>query len=206
MLAQDKIKRVFCIGRNYRLHAQELNNVVPERPVVFLKPRESILFEGSEIIHPAPGRDLQFETEWVVRIGKEGFYKEGEAAADWIEGMTLGLDLTLRDLQESLKKKGLPWEKAKAFDGSAPLGAFVPYVPEKLTFTCHVNDRLRQTGNTELMIFSIDSCLAEISRYWRLLPGDIVYTGTPEGVGSLASGDRVTIASASIGAFSWFVR
>lgn len=207
MLPKEMIRRVFCIGRNYRLHARELNNALPEKPVVFLKPKESVFFEGTDIIHPGCGRDLQHESEWVVRIGKEGVFKQGESAGDWIDSMTLGLDLTLRDLQEVLKKKGLPWEKAKAFDRSAPLGDFVPFNPELslngITFTCHVNDRLRQTGNTGTMIFPIETCLAEISRYWRLLPGDIVFTGTPEGVGSLSPGDRITIASASIGVFTW---
>ncbi len=210
MLPREVIRRVFCIGRNYRLHAQELNNAMPEKPVVFLKPKESVIFEGIDIRHPGSGRDLQYEAEWVVRIGKEGVFKEGDSAEDWIDGMTLGLDLTLRDLQNELKKKGLPWEKAKAFDQSAPLGDFVPYNPgsplNTISFTCHVNDRLRQTGNTDFMIFPTETCLTEISRYWRLLPGDIVFTGTPEGVGSLLPGDRITIASPSIGIFCWRIR
>lgn len=201
--------RIFCIGRNYVDHAKELKNEVPTSPVVFMKPATSLVPEGEAIPVPSHGEEFHFEAELVVLIGKEGRAVTLEQAPGFIKALSLGLDLTLRDVQSRLKGKGLPWECAKAFDGSAPLGAFKPIGPsmplEEITFTCHVNDELRQSGNTNTMIFPIKTLVVELSRVWKLLPGDLIYTGTPSGVGPLNRGDRITVASPVIGSFSWTV-
>jgi 2-keto-4-pentenoate hydratase/2-oxohepta-3-ene-1,7-dioic acid hydratase in catechol pathway len=201
------VGRVFCIGRNYRLHAQELDNEIPESPVVFIKPKESICAPGTAITYLPHWENLQYEAEFVVRIGKEGCFSESDSLAEWVDGFTIGLDLTLRNLQKELKIKGLPWEKSKAFDQSAPLGDFVPFTRDidihAIHFDCSVNGFVRQKGFTGAMIFSVNTCLLEISRYWRLIPGDILFTGTPEGVGEIRSGDCITLSSSAIGEFNW---
>jgi 2-keto-4-pentenoate hydratase/2-oxohepta-3-ene-1,7-dioic acid hydratase in catechol pathway len=202
-------RRVFCIGRNYRAHVAELNNTVPESPVVFIKPTTSLIPKNSIITMPSHGNDLHYETELVVLIGQEGRPENPEDTHRFVEGLSLGLDLTLRDVQSGLKKKGLPWEKAKGFDGSAPLGTFVSYKPGidlgNISFTCEINGEERQQGNTGNMIFSIPTLLMELSRIWVLKPGDLVFTGTPEGVGSLHSGDTITVNSELVGPFTWTV-
>ena len=203
-------RRLFCIGRNYVAHAEELGNVVPDSPVVFLKPPTCLVPHGSPITLPAHGSDLHFETEIVVLIGTEGRARNPQDALKFVEGLSLGLDLTLRDVQSALKSKGLPWEKAKAFDGSAPLGSFVPLdnasVLDDISFACDVNGERRQNGNTARMIFSIPTLITEISTIWTLKPGDLIFTGTPEGVGPLHAGDSITISNKHIGSYTWEVK
>ena len=201
--------RIFCIGRNYFKHIEELNNELPSALVVFMKPSTCIVEAGDDIIYPAHGSELHHELELVLKIGKEGKAVSEEEAPDFIESYTIGLDLTLRDVQQKLKEKGLPWEKAKAFDHSAPLGEFMTYDQNiglgDFHFQLKVNGILKQEGNTGMMIFPIEKLIVELSKIWTLKPGDIIYTGTPEGVAALAAGDTVEISGDGLGPFSWKV-
>lgn len=203
------IIRVFCIGRNYIEHAHELSSPIPQTPVVFIKPASCLVGPGGAIHYPKHGKDLQHEVELVVQIGKTGRVRTEEDALPYINAITLGLDLTLRDIQKNLKQKGLPWEIAKSFEQSAPIGDFVPYVGSldlnNISFRCKVNGVEKQKGNTKDMIFSISTLLVELSRIWVLNPGDLIYTGTPAGVGPLRIGDSITVASEQIGSFSWTI-
>jgi 2-keto-4-pentenoate hydratase/2-oxohepta-3-ene-1,7-dioic acid hydratase in catechol pathway len=201
--------RIFCIGKNYSEHIKELGGTqIPEEPVVFMKPVCNIVAPG-EILHPPPyGGELHHEVEVVLLIGKEGKNIHKADALSYISAITLGLDLTLRDVQKKLKKAGLPWELSKSFEQSAPLGIFKDYSPNKidlgnLPFTCSVNGSLRQKGNTREMIFPIANLIQTLSSWWTLKPGDIIFTGTPAGVASLQSGDKIKIESPVIGLFSW---
>jgi len=199
--------RIFCIGRNYAEHVRELSNVVPQTPVVFMKPGSCLVRCGEAIRLPKHGHNLQHEVEVVIRVGKAGKIESKEDALSWIDAVTIGLDLTLRDVQDELKKRGLPWEKSKAFDQSAPIGEFVPCDGtidlNDISFSCRVNGVERQRGCTRDMIFSFETLLVELSAIWSLQPGDLVFTGTPPGVGPLAAGDTVEIQGERIGAFSW---
>ena len=200
-------RRIFCIGRNYADHAAELGNRVPESPVIFMKPVSCLVPAGRTIRRPTHGSDLHFEAELVLLIGGDpGSEQTPASGAATIVGVALGLDLTLRDLQSSFKDRGLPWELAKAFDGSAPIGDFMAASAvdlASLEFTCSVNGSVRQRGNTADMIFPPSALMAAISRAWTLLPGDLIYTGTPAGVGGLDAGDRVVVEAEEIGSFAW---
>jgi len=199
--------RVFCIGRNYVEHVRELSNIVPTKPVVFIKPASCLVEPGEKIHFPKHGSELHHEVEIVVRVGRQGRAKTEEEALSFIDSITVGLDLTLRDVQGELKQKGLPWEAAKAFDQSAPIGGFISYDGsldlKDISFGCKVNGIERQRGNTGRMIFSIPKLLVELSKIWLLRPGDLIYTGTPSGVGPLKIGDRIEVESDPIGSFSW---
>lgn len=190
--------RIFCVGMNYAAHVKELSDKIPSEPVFFMKPASCLVQAGESIRFPRHGRNLHHEAEVVVRIGPDGRS---------VEGVTLGLDLTLRDLQEHLRKEGLPWEICKSFDQSAPIGTFVKNlnVLSDLPFSCAVNGKLRQDGTTKDMIFTIPDIVEHLRRVWTLREGDLIYTGTPPGVGPLRPGDRVEISSPSIGTFSWTV-
>lgn len=208
-MAKDNLKaaRVFCIGRNYVEHVRELSNILPTKPVVFIKPASCLVAPGEDIHFPKHGNELHHEVEIVVKIGRERKAQTEEEALSFISALTVGLDLTLRDVQGELKKKGLPWEIAKAFEQSAPVGDFIPYDRsldlKKISFGCKVNGVERQRGNTGKMIFSIERLLVELSKIWVLHPGDLVYTGTPSGVGPLKIGDSIEVYSDPIGSFSW---
>ena len=200
--------RIFCIGKNYHGHVKELGGKTPEEPVVFMKPVSSIVAPGESLFMPRHGNLLHHEVEVVLLIGREGQDIPQANALSFIAGVSLGLDLTLRDVQVQLKKAGLPWELSKSFEQSAPLGLFKAYHPgsidlENLSFTCSVNGELRQQGNTRDMLFPIKSLIHTLSGWWTLKPGDIVFTGTPSGVGPLKAGDRVDIESPGTGLFSW---
>ncbi len=199
--------RVFCIGRNYVEHVRELSNTVPTKPVVFIKPASCLVKPGEKIHFPKHGKELHHEVEIVVKIGSEGRVAREEEALSYVSGITVGLDLTLRDVQADLKKKGLPWEIAKAFEQSAPIGDFVPYNQSidlnNISFGCKVNGIEKQRGNSRDMIFSISRLLVELSKIWVLLPGDLIYTGTPSGVGPLKIGDKIEIESNLTGSFYW---
>ena len=203
------IARVFCIGRNYIEHVHELSNTVPAKPVVFIKPVSCLVGPGEKIHFPKHGSELHYEVEIVVKVGREGKVRTEGEALSFICSITVGLDLTLRDIQEDLKKKGLPWEIAKAFEQSAPIGNFVPYDQsvdlKNISFGCKVNGIERQRGNTGEMIFSIGKLLVELSKIWMLCPGDLIYTGTPSGVGPLKIGDLIEIESDLTGSFSWSI-
>ncbi len=201
--------RIFCIGRNYLDHVNELSNQRPAEPVIFMKPTSCLVQPGSPIHYPKHGQELQHEVEVVVQIGTAGYVKSVEKAKTYIAAITIGLDLTLRDVQSGLKQKGLPWEKAKAFENSAPIGDLLPYNDqidlETISFGCRVNGQERQVGNTSNMLFSIPEILLAISTIWKFEIGDLIYTGTPAGVGSLNTGDEIEIYSDLTGSFSWWI-
>ncbi len=205
-----EISRVFCIGRNYAGHIKELNSERLETPTIFSKPPTSLVPPGSDIVIPAHGKDLHHEAEVVVLMGRAGAPEDLKEAREFITALSLGLDLTLRDVQKVQKEKGLPWEIAKSFDQSAPVGTFIPCDGTldlgDIPFSCHVNGALRQEGNTGDMIFSIPQQVLALSKIWKLLPGDLIYTGTPEGVGPLRPGDTITVESPLLGTFSWDIR
>jgi 2-keto-4-pentenoate hydratase/2-oxohepta-3-ene-1,7-dioic acid hydratase in catechol pathway len=200
--------RIFCIGKNYGEHIKELGGQTPEEPVVFMKPVSNIVAPGETLSMPRHGSLLHHEVEVVLLIGREGQDISEANALSHIAGITLGLDLTLRDVQMRLKKMGLPWELSKSFEQSAPLGHFKACDSssidlENLPFTCSVNGNLRQQGNTRDMLFPFESLIHKLSGWWTLKPGDIIYTGTPAGVGPLKAGDKVDIESSVTGLFSW---
>jgi 2-keto-4-pentenoate hydratase/2-oxohepta-3-ene-1,7-dioic acid hydratase in catechol pathway len=211
IVGTDKLSpgRLFCIGKNYAKHIREMGDKDPGSPVIFMKPATSLVPAGQPIVFPRHGRVLHHEAEVVVLIGREGRPETPAKALEFVRGVSLGLDLTLRDLQSDLKSKGLPWEISKAFDQSAPIGSFVASTEslelDDIAFTCRVNGELRQEGNTRDMILSITSLVMEVGRIWQLMPGDLIYTGTPSGVGPLRPGDTVTIESEAVGSFSWAI-
>ncbi len=199
--------RIFCVGMNYTAHIRELRNEIPESPVIFMKPATSLVEAGTVVRVPPHGKDLHYETEVVVLIGKESRPRTDAEARAAIAGVSLGLDLTLRDVQTALRKKGLPWEFSKAFEQSAPVTPFIPFGSGVdlggLEFECRVNGEVRQRGHTKDMVFSIPALICSLARVWTLRPGDLLYTGTPEGVGSLKAGDRVEVAAPWLGQFAW---
>jgi 2-keto-4-pentenoate hydratase/2-oxohepta-3-ene-1,7-dioic acid hydratase in catechol pathway len=203
-------QRIFCVGRNYAEHAKELGNLMPvpgATPIIFMKPVTSIVGLGAPLVLPKDVGAVHHEMELVLAIGKGGADIQPGAALQHIAGATLGLDLTLRDEQARLKQAGSPWELAKAFDGSAALGTFTP-VPgpldlQALNMLCTVNGQMRQHGNTRDMLYPVATIIAFLSTRWRLLPGDLIYTGTPAGVGPLNPGDRIEIGCPELGSFHW---
>ena len=200
-------QRIFCIGKNYAEHVKELGGKAPGQPVVFMKPASCLVAPGETICMPTHGKDLHHEVEVVVLIGTPGKNIPESSAATHIAGLTLGLDLTLRDVQSDMKKKGWPWEISKAFDQSAPLGTLTSYDDTRplddIAFQCSVNDVVRQTGNTQQMMFSIPHLIHYLSGIWQLREGDLIFTGTPSGVGPLQPEDRVTLHSDLLGTFEW---
>jgi len=202
--------RIFCIGRNYAEHATEMGAPKPAEPVVFMKPATSLVAEGQPLVLPKGQGSVHHEMELVVAIGKQGADIPAAAALGYVAGVTLGVDLTLRDLQSKLKQAGQPWELSKSFDGSAAIGKFISWSAQSdiqnINMRCTVNGALRQQGNTREMLFPVAAIIAFLSRYWRLLPGDLIYTGTPAGVGPLVPGDRIGIESTEIGRFQWECR
>ncbi len=203
------VNRIFCIGKNYAGHVREMAHLAPSKDddcVIFLKPSSCIVEEGEPIQLPRGRGAIHHEAELVVLLTGGGRDIPVEEALECVAGLTLGLDLTLRDLQTELKNKGKPWELAKAFDGAAPLGDFKPFLEQDLQaleFTCHVNGKLRQRGHTRDMMYSVARQIHILSQTWSLEPDDVIYTGTPEGVGPLEPGDRVVLASPSLGSFNW---
>jgi len=200
-------QRIFCIGQNYSEHIKEMKSDIPKSPVIFSKPSTSLVAPGEAIEFPKHGNLLHHEVEIVVFIGKEGKAASLPEAKSYIAGISIGLDLTMRDVQKALRDKGRPWEISKAFDKSAPIGDFVPLdkIPDlnNINFSCRVNNDTRQKASSKDMIFSIETLIVEISKIWKLLPGDLIYTGTPSGVGPLEIGEKITIDSDPIGSFSW---
>ena len=187
--------KIICIGRNYAAHASELGNSIPSEPVIFLKPSTALVQGGKPFFYPDFSRDIHHELELVLRISRNGKAIEQRFAHRYYEQVTVGLDFTARDLQDQLKQAGLPWEKAKAFDGSAVIGDFVPVAAEadlqELPMELLVNGQLRQTGQASQMLFGIDRLIAETSRYFRLMKGDLLFTGTPPGVAAVQIGDEL---------------
>ncbi|MEX2435689.1 MAG: fumarylacetoacetate hydrolase family protein [Balneolaceae bacterium] len=186
---------LFCIGRNYAKHAAEMKSDLPEEPVVFLKPRSSLVFDDSPILLPERSGDVHHEVELVVLIGSELKNADRNEAKKAIKAIGIGLDLTARDIQADAKKKGLPWSLAKGFDTFAPLGNLVPYNGQtdlqNLSLKIRINDEIRQEGNTKDMIFPVTELLSYLSHQFTLHPGDLIFTGTPEGVGPVYRGDKI---------------
>ncbi|MDA3906813.1 MAG: fumarylacetoacetate hydrolase family protein [Bacteroidales bacterium] len=187
--------KIICIGRNYVDHTKELNNPIPKKPVFFMKPETSLLQKNNPFFYPEFSEDIHHEIEVVIKISKVGKHIQKEFAPNYYEEIGLGIDFTARDLQASAKAKGLPWEIAKAFDHAAPIGKFLPKSHftdvQNFDFELMINSEIRQQGNTNEMIFSIDEIIAYISQFVSLKIGDLIYTGTPAGVGSVSIGDRL---------------
>ena len=187
--------KIICIGRNYAEHAKEMKSAVPTEPIFFMKPDVALLKEG-DFYYPNFTKDLHFECEIVVKIDKVGKNIEEKFASKYYSEITLGIDFTARDLQSQCKEKGLPWEKAKAFDNSAPISSKWVKIAEldfeKTEFIFSQNGEVRQVGKTTDMLFSIDQLIAYVSQFVTLKTGDLIYTGTPSGVGSVAIGDVLT--------------
>ncbi|OPC02327.1 2-hydroxyhepta-2,4-diene-1,7-dioate isomerase [Elizabethkingia ursingii] len=183
--------KIICVGRNYTEHAKELKNEIPTEPVLFIKPDTSVL-KGSDFYIPEFSNDIHYELELVIKISKGGKYIQEENAAKHYEHIGLGIDFTARDLQSKLKEKGLPWEKAKSFDGSAVVSDFFPvenFNTEEIHFELKKNNQTVQEGNSKDMIFDINKLIANISQYFTLRVGDLIFTGTPAGVGKVEEND-----------------
>ena len=184
--------KIICIGRNYAEHAKELGNEIPESPVIFMKPDTAILKKGSDFYIPEFSDDVHYELEVVLKISKGGKYIQEENADKYYDEIGLGIDFTARDLQSQLKAKGLPWELAKAFDGSAVVSDFYEkgdFDMKNLHFSLMKNKEEVQNGNTSLMIFSPSQIIAFVSQYFTLRVGDLIFTGTPKGVGKVSEDD-----------------
>ncbi len=190
------IGKILCIGRNYSEHIKELGNATPEAPVIFIKPASSVIGEGEAIVIPPYSRDCHYEVELALLVGRKGKDIPVDRAMECIAGYGVGIDLTLRDVQSDLKKKGLPWEIAKGFDTACPLSAFEEATgvadPQNLRIRMMVNGEVRQDGNTSMMIHRIPAIVSHMSGCFTLEPGDVILTGTPAGVGRIVPGDRLT--------------
>lgn len=185
--------KIFCIGRNYAQHAKEMGSEVPEEPIIFMKPKSALIQGHTPFYYPEFTNELNYEAELVVRISKNGKYIQEKHASNYYNAISVGIDFTARDIQKQLKEKGLPWEKAKAFDNSAAVGKFIDLTPainkKNLNFSLLKNKEEVQKVNSSQMIFSIDQIVANISNYFSINIGDLIYTGTPAGVGECMVGD-----------------
>jgi 2-keto-4-pentenoate hydratase/2-oxohepta-3-ene-1,7-dioic acid hydratase in catechol pathway len=186
--------KIFCVGRNYGAHAKELGNALPENPVIFSKPDTALLKNGDPFYLPEFSSDVHHEVELVIRINKMGKKIQEKFARNYFNEIGLGIDFTARDVQADLKAKGLPWELAKGFDGSAPIGNFMNVEGKDLSnisFSLKKNGHLMQEGNSGDMIFSFEKIVSFISQYFTLKVGDLIYTGTPAGVSQVNIGDQL---------------
>jgi len=187
--------KIICIGRNYTEHIAELANEKPEDPIIFLKPDSAILPKNAPFVIPAFSNDIHYEVELVVKISKVGKHIAQQFAHKYYDEIGLGIDFTARDVQEKCKVKGLPWEKAKAFDGSAVMSEFYPKSTFKdinnINFSLKKNDAFVQQGNTSLMLWKVDELIAFVSQYFTLKTGDVIFTGTPAGVGKVNTTDTL---------------
>ncbi|MBA0884060.1 fumarylacetoacetate hydrolase family protein [Flavobacterium undicola] len=185
--------KIICIGRNYANHIEELQNERPTEPVIFIKPDSAILLKQHPFVLPEFSEDVQHEVEVIVKINKVGKYIDAKFAHKYYDEISVGIDFTARDLQNTLKAKGLPWEKAKAFDGSAVIGDFLKKEQfsslENLTFELKNNNQTVQEGNVNMMLWKIDELIAYVSQYFTLKIGDIIFTGTPKGVAKVNPDD-----------------
>lgn len=185
--------KIICIGRNYVKHIEELQNERPDEPVIFLKPDTAVVQKQFPFVIPEFTNDVHHEVEVLVKINKVGKYIDAKFAHKYYDEIGLGIDFTARDLQAKLKEKGLPWEKAKAFDGSAVIGDFVPKTEfaslDNISFELTNNGNVVQQGNTQQMLWKIDEIIAYVSQYFTLRTGDIIFTGTPEGVAKVSPDD-----------------
>ena len=189
--------KIVCIGRNYLAHVKELDNDLPTEPMFFMKPETALLPQGQAFVYPNFSKEIHYETELVLRICKTGRSIAEECAAEYYDAITVGIDFTARDLQRECKAKGHPWEKAKAFDGSAPIGEFKSISalqhPEDIAFGMKLNGEWVQQGRSRDMIFGFDRLVSHVSRFVTLNEGDCIFTGTPQGVGEVHVGDRLEL-------------
>ncbi len=187
--------KIICIGRNYVDHAKELNNPLPEKPVFFFKPETSLVRRNRPFFYPDFSEDIHYETELVLKISKLGKNIQEKFAHTYYDEIGIGFDFTARDIQKECKNKGLPWEIAKAFDNSSPIGQFIPVKDfvdiNSIKFHLKINDNIVQEGNSRDMIFSFDALISYVSRFVTLKNGDLIYTGTPAGVGPVKIGDKL---------------
>ena len=203
------IGKVVCVGRNYAEHARELGNEIPKSPILFMKPASSVVSVRNDIVRPDPAKygDTHYEAELCIQLSADLSAATVEQAQQAIGAVTLGLDLTLRDLQSKLKEKGHPWERAKCFDGACVLAdwlepqAFADF--SQVNYQLTINDELRQDGDSAFMLFSVYELLAEISHAFSLQAGDVIMTGTPSGVGVLQENDQLKL---TLGAHEWQVK
>lgn len=187
--------KIIAIGRNYAEHAKELNNPVPTVPVIFMKPDTALLKDNKPFYHPDFSEDIHHEIEIVLKINKEGKHVNEKFAGSYFDEIGLGVDFTARDIQQRHKEKGLPWELAKAFDGSAPISNFIPKSKfsdiYNLNFKLDINGQTRQQGNTKDLLFSFERIIVFVSKYITLKKGDLIFTGTPQGVSKVNIGDHL---------------
>jgi acylpyruvate hydrolase len=184
--------KIICVGRNYSEHAKELNNAVPTSPMLFMKPQTALLQDGKPFFHPNFSENIHYELEVVLKICKNGKHIEPSFAHKYYDEITLGIDFTARDLQDKLKEKGHPWEIAKAFDHSAVIGEWLPFGnfnSKNIDFQLLQNDNLVQDGHTNEMIFDFNTLVSYASKFFTLKQGDLIFTGTPAGVGKINIGD-----------------
>ena len=187
--------KIFCVGRNYVAHVKELGNEIPDEPVIFMKPKSALLQPHAPFYYPEFTNELHYECELVLRISKNGKYIQEKFASKYYDAITTGIDFTARDIQDDLKKKGLPWEKAKAWDNSAIVADWLPLTDNLLSNPIHFslmnNKEIVQVGNSTDMIFSFDEIVSHISNYFSINIGDLIFTGTPAGVGECVVGDKL---------------
>ena len=187
--------KIFCVGRNYTDHAKELKNDVPDEPVIFMKPKSALLQPHTPFYYPEFTNELHYECELVLRIAKNGKYIQEKFANKYYDAVTTGIDFTARDIQNELKEKGLPWEKAKAWDNSAVIGKWTPLANIKdrnsINFSLKKNKEEVQKGNSQDMLFDFDYIVSYISNFFSINIGDLIFTGTPAGVGEIVVGDEI---------------
>lgn len=187
--------KIFCVGRNYAEHAKELGNAIPDEPVIFMKPKSALLQSHTPFYYPEFTNELHYECELVLRVSKNGKYIQEKFASKYYDAVTVGIDFTARDIQNELKKNGLPWEKAKAWDNSAVIGKWVPFPNLKnkkdINFAFYKNKELVQQGNSSQMIHNFDYIVSYISNFFSVNIGDLIFTGTPAGVGEAVVGDEL---------------
>lgn len=185
--------KIFCIGRNYADHAKEMGNGITDEPIIFMKPKSALVQGHTPFYYPEFTNDLHYEAELVLRISKNGKYIQEKHASNYYNGISVGIDFTARDIQNQLKENGLPWEKAKSFDNSAVVGKFIDISPsfdkKNISFSLAKNKEIVQKANSGNMIFSIDRIVSNISNYFSINIGDLIFTGTPAGVGECMVGD-----------------
>ena len=187
--------KIICIGRNYLKHVLELGNKVPSKPLIFMKPPSALLVNDKAFYHPEFSKNIHYEAEIVLKIAKNGRHVQPEFARSYVKEVTIGIDFTARDLQEECKSKGHPWEIAKGFDGSAPVGKFIPIeealIDGAIPFKLLKNREIVQEGDTSDLIFDFTKLICYISQFFKLQVGDLIFTGTPAGVGPVAIGDSL---------------
>ncbi len=198
-----QVGKILCLGRNYAAHAKEMNSTLTESPVVFLKPATAVIHSGESVVLPHISSDIHHEVEMVIVIGKRARNVRVEHSNEFVEGFAVGLDMTLRDIQNDAKRKGLPWTVSKGFDTSAPLSDVVEKAgvidPHSLGLSLKVNGEIRQKSNTSAMIYKTDYLVSYLSSIFTLEPGDLIFTGTPEGVGPVHDGDILEAELESVG-------